>query len=67
MRGRGQRGGAEVVAKLPGDAWSGAGVGTSLGGAATAAGGGAATAAERTEEEEKVGGGGGGSLVTNLQ
>jgi hypothetical protein len=30
-RGNGQRGGAEVVVELPGDAWSGAGAGAGLG------------------------------------
>jgi hypothetical protein len=31
LRGRGQRGGAEAVAELPGDAWSGAGARAGLG------------------------------------
>jgi hypothetical protein len=55
MRGRRQWGGAEAVAGLAGDAWSGTGAGAGLERAATAASGGAAAAAGKTEEEERGG------------
>jgi hypothetical protein len=51
-RGRRERGGAEAVAELPGDAWSGAEAGPSL---QQRGNGGAAVAAEETEEEKRGG------------
>jgi hypothetical protein len=52
MRGRRQRGGAEAVPELPGDAWRGAGVGASLGRRGNSGQRRRCYAAERTEEGE---------------
>jgi hypothetical protein len=64
MRGRKQRGGAEAVPELPGDAWSGAGAGAGLGQRGNGGQRWCCCAAERTEEGE---GGGGEILGSYLQ